>query len=60
MSLDATLPFTSITLMQLLTAVVALIVGIIVARIVLGFFRRSMRKTKLSDILVEFLTLIDS
>ncbi len=56
MSLDATLPYTSITLMQLLTAVVALVIGIIVARIVLGFFRRSMRKTKLSDILVEFLS----
>ena len=56
MSLDATLPFTSITLMQLLTAVAALVVGIIVARIALGFFRRSMRKTKLSDILVEFLS----
>jgi small-conductance mechanosensitive channel len=41
--------------MQLLTAVAALVVGIIVARIVLGFFKRSMRKTKLSDILVEFL-----
>ncbi len=56
MSLDAALPFTSITLMQLLTAVAALVIGIIVARIALGFFKRSMRKTKLSDILVEFLS----
>ena len=56
MSLDATLPFTSITLMQLLTAVAALIVGIIAAKIILRFFKRSMRKTKLSDILIEFLS----
>ncbi len=55
MSLDATLPFTSITLIQLLTAVIVLVVGIIVVRVALGFFKRSMRKTKLQDILIEFL-----
>jgi small-conductance mechanosensitive channel len=53
--LQATLPFTSITYTQLLTAVAALVLGVIVARVILGLFRRSMKRTQLPDVLVEFL-----
>jgi len=55
MAWDATLPYTSITILQLLTAVIVLIVGFIVARILVGLFKRSLRKSKLTDVLVEFL-----
>ena len=50
-----TIPYTSITLMQLLTAAIVLVVGFIVVKAIVSFYKRSMRKTKLSDILVEFL-----
>jgi small-conductance mechanosensitive channel len=42
--------------MQLITAAVVLVVGLLIARIILAFFKRSMRKTNLSDVLVEFLS----
>jgi len=50
-----TLPYTSITLLQLVSAVGVLVVGLIVARIIVGVFKRQMKRTKLSDVLVEFL-----
>ncbi len=55
MNLDATLPHTSVTLMQTITAIGALVLGMIAARIVLTIFKRQLRKSKLSDVLVEFL-----
>ncbi len=48
-SLDAALPFTSITLMQLLTAVAALVVGVILARIVLNDPEPAVVITELAD-----------
>jgi small conductance mechanosensitive channel len=56
LGLHATLPLTGITYLQLLTAVAALVLGVIVARIVLVLFRRSMKRTQLPDVLVEFLS----
>ena len=55
MDLEATLPYTSITVMQLVIAVVALVVGLIISKIILKFFKLSMRRTNLSDVLIEFL-----
>ena len=55
MTLETTLPYTSITLMQFVTALAVLVIGLLVARLVIGLFKRSMRKTKLSDVLIEFL-----
>ena len=55
MNWDATLPYTSITVLQLLTAAIVLVVGLLVSRIVIGVFKRSLRKSHLTDILVEFL-----
>jgi small-conductance mechanosensitive channel len=54
-ALESTLPYTSITVMQLVTAAIVLVVGFVVARIIIALFKRSMRKTKLSDVLIEFL-----
>ena len=50
-----TLPYTNVTLLQIVTAVGALVVGFIVVRVIVGVFRRQMSRTKLSDVLVEFL-----
>ena len=55
MDWDMTIPYTSITLIQLLTAVVILVVGLVVAKALIGVFKRSLRKSKLTDVLVEFL-----
>ncbi len=50
-----TLPHTDLTLLQLATALAALVAGLLVARIALAVFRRQLKRTTLSDILVEFL-----
>ncbi len=55
MNWDATIPHTSVTILQVVTAAAILVVGLVAARIVIGFFKRSLRKSKLSDILIEFL-----
>jgi len=54
-NLEATIPYTGVTIMQLLTAIIVLVVGFILAKIILGFFKRSMKRTQLTDVLVEFL-----
>ena len=50
-----TIPHTSVTVLQTLTAIAVVVVGFIAARIVASVFRRQMRRTKLSEILVEFI-----
>jgi small conductance mechanosensitive channel len=55
MAWDATIPHTSITILQIVTAAVVLVVGLALVRIVRTIFRRSMKRTRLSDVLVEFL-----
>jgi len=55
MDWSATIPHTNMTLLQLATAIGVLVVGLIVARVILAVFRRQLKKTKLSDILIEFL-----
>jgi small-conductance mechanosensitive channel len=52
---DRTIPHTGITLLQLLTAAIVLVAGMIVSRVIVAVFRRQLRRTNLSDILVEFL-----
>ncbi|MFH1501905.1 MAG: mechanosensitive ion channel family protein [Candidatus Eisenbacteria bacterium] len=42
-------------MLQLATAFAVLVVGLILARVILGVFRRSLRESKLSDVLIEFL-----
>ena len=55
MSWDATIPYTSVTLLQVVTAVIVLVVGLLVAKLVVNLFKRTLRKSKLTDVLVEFL-----
>jgi len=52
---DATIPHTSVTILKALVAGIVLVVGLTVVRIATAVFRRSMRRTKLPDVLVEFL-----
>lgn len=52
---DATIPHTSVTMLQLVTAIAVLVVGMLVARLIVQLFKRSLRRSKLSDVLVEFL-----
>jgi len=56
MDLGMTLPHTNVTLIQIVMAIGTLVVGLFIARIVLAVFRRQLRRTKLSDILIEFLS----
>ncbi|ASJ07324.1 mechanosensitive ion channel family protein [Thermococcus pacificus] len=52
---DEPLPYVGITPLQIITAVVVLVVGWIVAKIVVTSFKRGLKKTKLPDLVVEFL-----
>jgi len=49
------IPFTNTTIFQLLIAVIVLVVGFIVVKIVVVFFRRGLRKAKFSELLADFL-----
>lgn len=55
MDWSTTLPYTEMTILQLVTAAAVLVVGLLVARVILMVFRRQLKRTKLSDILIEFL-----
>lgn len=55
MNWDATIPHTSVTILQVLTAAIVLVAGLVAVRIATAVFKRSMRRTKLSDVLAEFL-----
>jgi len=57
-SLEDTIPFTDITLMQLIVAIVIIIVGWIVIRIAKGLLSRTLRRTKLPDLATELLVRI--
>ncbi|HII66478.1 mechanosensitive ion channel family protein [Thermococcus sp.] len=53
--LDKPLPYVGITPMQIITAVLVLIVGFIVAKIIVASFKKGLKKTKLSGLVIEFL-----
>lgn len=52
---DRPLPYVGITPVQIATALVVLVVGWIAAKVVTSSFKRGLRKTKLPDLVVEFL-----
>ena len=54
--LPQTIPYTEITVMQVLTALITLIVGWVAAKIILGVFKKRLAKTKLPELIVEFLS----
>ncbi len=55
MDLNQPLPYIGFTPMQIIWALVVLIVGIIIVKIVVAIFRKSLKRAKLPPILVEFL-----
>ena len=52
---DQQLPYIGITPMQVITAILVLVVGWIVAKIVVRAFKGALKKTKLPELVVEFL-----
>lgn len=52
---DEPLPYIGVTPFQLVSALVILIVGYIVAKIIVSLFKKSVKKTKLPPLVVEFL-----
>ncbi|MBO8181182.1 MAG: mechanosensitive ion channel family protein [Archaeoglobus sp.] len=56
MNLGETIPYTTVTLLQVITAIVILVVGWILAKIVLAVFRKSLKKTKLPELVIELLS----
>jgi len=55
-SLEDTIPFTNITLMQLIVAIVILIVGWVAIRTTKGLLGRSLTRSKLPPLVVELMT----
>ncbi|WP_456365472.1 mechanosensitive ion channel family protein [Thermococcus sp.] len=53
---DKPLPYVGVTPIQIVTAVVILLVGWVVAKVLAASFKRGLRKTKLPELVVEFLT----
>lgn len=55
MDLESTIPFTDITLIQLITAIIILVVGWIVIKYLAKFIRRYIRKSPLPPLMEEFM-----
>ncbi len=55
-TLAMTIPLTSITIMQIIFALLVLVVGFFVAKIIVGAFKSGMGNTKLPDLVIEFLS----
>lgn len=49
------IPYLSITIFQVLTAIIILFVGLIVAKLITAVFKNQLGKTKLPELVVEFL-----
>ncbi len=54
-TLAQTIPYTGITLMQVIVAIATLIVGWLAAKIILGVFKKELVRTKLPELIVDFL-----
>jgi len=54
-ALNEPLPYLGITPMNIVMALIILVVGFMVAKVLVGAFKRSLKKTKLPDLLIEFL-----
>ena len=53
--LSMAIPYTTITVANILFALVVLVAGIVVAGILTGMFRKGLKKTKLPELVIEFL-----
>jgi len=54
-NLEAPLPYIGVSVVELLIAVIAFIIGYIAVEIAIWIFRRSLKRTKLPELLIEFL-----
>jgi small conductance mechanosensitive channel len=54
-SLGQAIPYTDITVLQVLTAIIVLVVGWIAVKIIIAVFKKELVKTKLTELVVEFL-----
>ncbi len=55
MEMDKPLPYVGVTPLQMATAVAILVIGWVVTKILVGTFKRGLKKTKLPELVVEFL-----
>ena len=55
MKIDKPLPYVGVTPLQIATAIAIIVVGWIVTKIVVGAFKKGLKKTKLPELVVEFL-----
>ncbi len=55
MQLDQPVRYIGITPIQAIEAILILIVGVFLTKLIVGLFRKTLKKTKLSEIVVEFL-----
>ncbi|MCQ1535921.1 mechanosensitive ion channel family protein [Methanosarcina sp. KYL-1] len=53
--MEQVIPYTDLTISALLFAVVVLIAGFIIAKILVSMFQRGIQKTKLPELIIEFL-----
>lgn len=53
--LGQTIPYTEITILQVITAITVLVVGWIAVKIIIAVFKKELVKTKLPELVVEFL-----
>ncbi|ETA67911.1 MAG: small conductance mechanosensitive channel [Methanolobus sp.] len=53
--LSQTIPYTDITVASIVFALVVLVAGIVIAGVLSGTFRKGLKKTKLPELIIEFL-----
>ena len=53
--LGRTIPYTGITVLQVLTAIIVLVIGWIAVKVIIAVFKKELGKTKLPELVVEFL-----
>ena len=53
--LGPTIPYTGITLLQVLAAIIVLVIGWIAVKVIIAVFKKELGKTKLPELVVEFL-----
>ena len=53
--LDKTIPYTDISMFNILVAIIVLVVGLLVVKILISIFQRGLKKSKLPELVIEFL-----
>ncbi len=53
--LDAPLPYIGASVMEIIIAVIAFLIGYVIVTVVIWLFKKSLRRTKLPELLIEFM-----